>query len=74
MFWVLTCPLLPSSLSCFAAPSAGKSFLLSVLDAELGCSSGELKLGVDVKLGVSVTQVCFDGALAKEQVPGDVRR
>ena len=44
------------------------------LDAELGCSSGEFELGVDVEFRVGVAQVCFDGAFAEEQVPGDVRR
>jgi hypothetical protein len=44
------------------------------LDTELGCSSGELELRVDVEFRVSVAQVCFDGAFAEEKVPGDVRR
>jgi hypothetical protein len=44
------------------------------LDAEFGCSSGEFELGADVEFRVSVAQVCFDGAFAEEQVPGNVRR
>jgi len=54
-------------------PSVRESLLIG-LDAELGCSSGELKLGVDAELRVGVAQMCFDGAFAEEQVPGDFRR
>ena len=71
----LTCYQAATSDHRYAArrPSVRESLLIG-LDAELGCSSGELKLGVDVELRVGVAQMCFDGAFAEEQVPGDVRR
>ena len=64
----------PLSLPCFGAATEGNRCPERFLDAELGCSPGELELGVDVEFRVSVAQVCFDGAFAEEQVPGDVRR
>ena len=55
-------------------PEPEEISLLIGLDAEFGCSSGEFELGADVEFRVSIAQVCFDGAFAEEQVPGDVRR
>ena len=55
-------------------PEPEKCLCVIGLDAEFGCSSGEFELGADVEFRVSVAQVCFDGAFAEEQVPGDVRR
>jgi hypothetical protein len=63
----------PLSLLRFGAETK-ETAVRSGLDAELGCSPGELELGVDVEFRVSVAQVCFDGAFAEEQVPGDLRR
>ena len=58
---------------CFASRAQANSLLIGS-DAELGCSSGELELGVDVELRVGVAQMCFDSPLAKEQTPGNVMR
>jgi hypothetical protein len=55
-------------------PEPEEISLLIRLNAEFGCSSGEFELGADVEFRVSIAQVCFDGAFAEEQVPGDVRR
>ena len=74
MFWVLACTIFPIIVILLRRPSQRKCLCVIGLDAEFGCSSGEFELGADVEFRVSVAQVCFDGAFAEKQVPGDVRR
>jgi hypothetical protein len=49
-----------------SVPEGREICLLVGSDAEVGCSSGELELGVDVELRISVAQVRFNGAFAQE--------
>ena len=73
MFWVGLYAL-PHHRDPASPPELEEMSLRIGLNAEFGCSSGELELGADVEFHVSVAQVCFDSAFTEEQVPGDVRR